>query len=97
MTSGGSEEKRIIIKFLYDSGKAATETKKIMDMAGDAHHVSRSLVHKWHERFKDGYQYTKDENRSGRSRTIDDFTIDVVRREMNNIYEDEKETRPLVL
>lgn len=83
MTSGGSEEKRIIIKLLYNAGKTATEIKKIMDMAGDAHRVSKSLVHKWHKRFQEGFMSTKDEKRPGRPRTIDILTIDAVRREMN--------------
>ena len=72
-------EQRAVIKFCVNLGKSPTETKQMIDMAGDGAHVSRSMVFKWHKRFRDGRESIDDDERPGRPTEIGDAIIDDIR------------------
>ena len=51
----------------------------MIDMAGYGVHVSRSMVFKWHQRFRDGRASISEDERPGRQTKIDDAMIDDIR------------------
>lgn len=63
-------EHRAVIKCVQE-GKSPIETKRFIDAAGDGPHVSRKMVYKWHQRFKDGRTDIFDDERKGRPQEVD--------------------------
>ena len=72
-------EQRVVIKFYVNQWESPTETKQMIDMAGDGVHVSRSWVFKWYKRFRDGLVSIDDNERPGRPTEIVDAMIDDIR------------------
>ena len=72
-------DQRVIIKFCVNQGKTPTETKQMIDMAGDSVHVPRSMEFKLHKRFRDGRVSIDDDKRPGRPREIGDTMSDDIR------------------
>lgn len=60
------------------------DTKRFIDAAGDGPHVSRTMVYKSHQRFKDGRTDIFDDERKGRPQEVDTSVTESVLRELNN-------------
>lgn len=54
MTSGNPHEIRSVIKFCCELGKTPTNTLKLINTTSLKSSASRSLVFRWHGRFRDG-------------------------------------------
>ena len=70
---------RAVIKFCVNLGKSPTETKQMIDMAGDGANVSRSMVFRWHKIFRDGQASIDDDERPGWPTEIGDALIEDIR------------------
>lgn len=74
-----SFEQRAAIKFCFKLGKTFTETHQMMQQAYDSDCLSRTHVHDWYTRFKDGREDLNDDERSGRPReTVNEKNIKIV-------------------
>jgi len=86
-------EQRYAIKFCVKLNKSATETfDSLTEAYGDAT-LSRTMVFKWHEAFKEGRENVEDDPRSGRPiSSTNDENVEVVRavmvkdRQLRNLY-----------
>lgn len=78
MTSSSATEQRAVIKFCVNLGHTPTQTMKLMEDA-QTEKVSRSLVFKWHKRFRDGRMSIDDDERCGRKATSADKLSESVR------------------
>ena len=63
-------EERYAIKFCFKLGKNATETYGMLQTAFGASCMNRASVFEWHERFKDGRESVRDDERCGRSNEV---------------------------
>lgn len=70
MATSERTEVRAVVKFLAELGRTPTQTYEMMRTTSLNSHVSRSLVFRWHKRFKDGQDDLKDERGRGRQRDI---------------------------
>ncbi len=61
MTSTEYAEHRAVIKFCVNLGKTPTQTREMMEKSSIKPAVSRALVFKWHQRFKDGREDLRDD------------------------------------
>jgi hypothetical protein len=59
-------EQRAVIKFCENLGMTPQQTKENMEIASGTKNVSRSLVYKWHKRFREGREKLQDDKRCGR-------------------------------
>lgn len=66
MTSKGDVKLRATIQFCEALGKTPTQTYSMIQDAGIVKKCCRSLVFKWHKKFKDGRESVDDETRCGR-------------------------------
>ena len=64
VTSFDSTEQRAAIKFCLRAGVTQTDTFKFMNPSDCRRKVSRALLFKWHQRFKDGRVNISDYQRS---------------------------------
>ena len=63
-------EERYAIKFCFKLGKNATETNGILQTAFGASCMNRASVLEWHEKFKEGRESVRDDERCGRSKEV---------------------------
>ena len=72
MQSGHEDtlEDRYAIKLCFKLGKNATETYGILQTAFQPSCMNRASVFKWHNRFKEGRESVRDDERCGRSQEI---------------------------
>ena len=63
-------EERYAIKFCSKLGKNATETYGMLQPAFRPSCMNRASVFEWHERFKEGRESVRDDDRSGRSKEV---------------------------
>ena len=63
-------EERYVIKFCFKLGKNATETYGIFQTAFEVSCMNRASVFEWHERFKEGRESVRDDERCGRSKEV---------------------------
>lgn len=63
-------EQRANIKFCFKLGKTFTETFNLMKQVYGDDSLSRSRVHEWFTRFKDGREDIKDDQHPGASKTV---------------------------
>lgn len=66
-----------MINFCTELGMTPTETHKKLNLTEAHRNVSRALVFKWHKRYTDGYEETKQEKR-GRPKEIDDNVMEII-------------------
>ena len=64
-------EERYEIKSYVKLGKNATETYVMLQTAFGASCMNRAWVFEWHKRFKEGRESVRDDERCGRSKSID--------------------------
>lgn len=78
-------EHRAVIKFCVQAGKSPIETKRfiLLDAVGDGPHVSRTMVYKWHQRFKDGRTDNFTDERKGRPQEVDTSVTEAVLKGLN--------------
>ena len=57
-------------KFCFKLGKDATETYKMLQTAFRPSCMNRTSVFEWHERFKEGRESVRDDERRGRSKEV---------------------------
>ena len=88
MTSTGDLRLRAVIQFCVSLNKTPTQTHKMIKESGNPN-CSRSLVFKWHKRFKDGRESIEDDERGGRSPSV---RSTVVRKVRDLINEDRRFT-----
>lgn len=88
MTSTGDVETRAVIKFCVGLGKTPTQTRSLME-DGMKRKCSRSLVFKWHERYRNGRESIEDDVRCGRAPVVKPSAVDTVR---DMIHEDRRLT-----
>jgi hypothetical protein len=62
-------EQHINIKFCAKLGKSASETLQMLTEAYGADAMKKWSVFEWHERFKEGQEDVKDDERTGRLKT----------------------------
>lgn len=79
MTSTDFKEQRAIIKFCVNLGKTPTQTRTLMQQANTSNSVSRSLVFKWHDRYKQGRSTLEDDGGRGRKRIVDVTLVEKVK------------------
>ncbi|XP_060596511.1 protein GVQW3-like [Ruditapes philippinarum] len=79
MTSTDYAEHRTIIKFCVNLGKTPTQTQKMLETAKVRPLVCRSLVFKWHKRFRDGREDIEDDKGRGRKSTLTAASIKEVK------------------
>ena len=65
-----SLEEQYAIKFCFKLGKNATETYGILQTAFGASCMNRASVFEWHNRFKEGRESGRDDERCGNSKEI---------------------------
>ena len=72
MQSGREDisEEQYAIKFCFKLAKNATETYGMLQTAFQPSCMNRASVFEWHERFKEGRESVRDDERSGRSREV---------------------------
>ena len=73
MQSGREDtlEERYAIKFCFKLGKnAATETYGMLPTVFGASGMNRASVFEWHQRFKEGRESVRDDERCGRSKGV---------------------------
>ena len=72
MQSGREDtsEERYTIKFWFKLGKDATERYGMLQTAFGSSCMNRGSVFEWHERFKEGREYVRDDERCGRSKKV---------------------------
>ena len=72
MQSGRQDtlEERYTIKFCFKLGKNTTETYGMLQTAFQPSCMNRASVFEWHERFKEGRESMKDDERCGRSKEV---------------------------
>ena len=63
-------EERYAIKFCFQLGKNATETYGMLQTAFRPSCMNRASVCEWHERFKEGRESVRDNERCGRSKEV---------------------------
>ena len=63
-------EERYAIKFCFKVGKNATETYGILQTAFRPSWMNWASVFEWHERFKEGRESVRDDEKYGRSKEI---------------------------
>ena len=63
-------EERYAIKFCFKLGKNATETYGMLQTAFRPSYMNRASVFEWHERFKEGMESVRDDERCGRSKEV---------------------------
>jgi hypothetical protein len=68
-------EQRVNIKFLVKLKKSATEAFQLLTEAYGEDCMSRARVFEWHERFSEGRESVKGDDRPGRPRTVVFFDI----------------------
>lgn len=78
MTSTGDVETRAAIKFCVGLGKTPTQTHTMIK-EGLKRKCSRSLVFKWHERFRNGRESIEDDVRCGRVPVVKQSVTEKVR------------------
>ena len=66
----GREEDRHAIKFCFKLGKNATEMYGRIQIAFRPSCMNRASVFEWHERFKEGRESVRDDERRGRSKEV---------------------------
>lgn len=66
MTSENFIKQRTIIQFCVQLGKTPTQTRDMLEEASIKPTVSRSLVFKWHKRFREGREDVTDDEGRGR-------------------------------
>ena len=88
MTSTGNVKLRAVIQLCVSLDKTPTQTHKMIKESGNSN-CSRSLVFKWHKRFKDGRESIEDDERVGRSPSV---RSTVVRKVRDLINEDRRFT-----
>lgn len=79
MTSTDYSEHRTIIKFCVNLGKTPTQTREMLESAAIRPPVSRALIFKWHERFRNGRESVEDDKGRGRKSTLDTTSIQTVK------------------
>lgn len=79
MTSTDYAEHRTIIKFCVNLGKTPTQTQEMLETAKVRPPVCRSLVFKWHKRFRDGREDIEDDKGRGRKSTLTAASIKEVK------------------
>ena len=78
-------EQRANIKFCLKLGKTFTETFKLMKQVDGNNCLSRSRVHEWFKRFKEGREDIKDDEHPGqKSFVITPSIIEIVREFIKN-------------
>ena len=72
MQSGCEEslEERYAIKFCFKLGKNATETYRMLQTAFRPSCMNRASVFEWHNRFKEGTESVRDDERCGKSKEV---------------------------
>ena len=72
MQSGHEDtlEERYAIKFCFKLGKNATETYGMLQTAFGESCMNRASVFEWHERFKEGRESVRVDERCGRSKEV---------------------------
>ena len=72
MQSGREDnlEERYATKFCFQLGKNATETYRMFQTDFAASCVNRASVFDWHNRFKEGRESVRDEERCGRNKEV---------------------------
>ena len=72
MQSGHEDtlEERYAIKFCFKLGKNARETYGMLQTAFGASCMNRASVFEWHNRFKEGRESVRDDERCGRSKEV---------------------------
>ena len=72
MQSGHEDtlEERYAIKLCFKLRKSATETYAMLHTAFRASCINRVSVFEWHERFKEGRESVRDDERCGRSKEV---------------------------
>ena len=63
-------EERYAMKFRFKLGKNARETFRMLQTAFGASSMNRASVFEWHERFKEGRESVRDDERCGRSKEV---------------------------
>ena len=63
-------EERYAIKFCFKLGKNATETYGMLQTAFRPSCMNRAWVFEWHNRFKEGRESVRDDERCGRSKEV---------------------------
>ena len=63
-------EERYSIKFYFKPGKHATEMYGMLQTDFGASCMNRSSVFEWHEKFKEGRESVRDDERCGRSKEV---------------------------
>ena len=66
----GREEERFAIKFCFKLVKNATEMYGMLQTAFRPSCMNRASVFEWHNRFKEGRQSVRDDERCGRSKEV---------------------------
>ena len=73
------KEQRFAVKFCVKLGKSTTETFAMLNTAYSDVTMKRVTCFRWHKRFKNGWLFVEDDERSGRSSTsTDDPHIDEI-------------------
>ena len=63
-------EERYAIKFCFKLGKNATETYGMLQSAFQPSCMNQASVFEWHQRFKEGRESVRDDERCGRSKEV---------------------------
>ena len=64
-------EERYAIKFCFKHGKNATETYGMLQTAFGASFMNQAWVFEWNKRFKEARESVRDDERCGRSNTLE--------------------------
>ena len=72
MQSGREDtlEERYAIKLCFKIGKNGTETYGMLQTAFGAYCMNRASVIEWHKRFKEGWEFVRDDERCGSSKEV---------------------------
>lgn len=84
MASFGKEETRTCIKFCVNLGYTPTQTIEKLQTAKIGNKACRSLVFKWHKRFREGRESNKDNDREGRKSVISTALVTSIRETLDN-------------
>ncbi len=79
MTSTDFKEQCAIIKYCVNLGKTPTQTRTLMQQANMSTSVSRSLVFKWHDRYRQGRETLEDDGGRGRKQVVDVTLVERVK------------------
>ena len=63
-------EERYAIRFCFKLGKNATETYGMLQTAVGASCMNQASVFEWHKRVKEGREFVRDDDISGRSKEV---------------------------